>query len=157
MTLSQSHIGSGVTRYGGGRLTDCDGAWVQAQARNGAMVIRLGGDVERANIESVTAALIRFISVRTPLVVDLRKLRSLSRSGWRALVALSYWYREAGMPMVAVEGPALRPHLGSLENSSVLAVAGSLDQAMRRLGPARRTHPSRTSGPPIVARPHTRC
>lgn len=154
MTLSPSHVGIGITRYDGGYVNRCDGAWVQAKARNGAMVITLEGQINTTNVNAVTATLARFISVRTPLVLDLRKLGSLIRPGWRALVALGYWYREAGMPLILVMGPALKSYVSVVDRSSVLPVTDSLHEAMRHLDAPRRT---RSRRPPIVAPQQTRC
>ncbi|MDD4865880.1 MAG: hypothetical protein PHQ28_01745 [Mycobacterium sp.] len=118
------------------------------------MVVTLDGEISTANMKAVSAALARFISVRTPLVLDLRKLGSLTRPAWRALLALGYWYREAGMLLILVTGPALQPYLSVVDDSSVLPVTDSLHEAMRHLDASRRT---RCRRPPIVAPQRTRC
>ena len=155
MTLSRSRIGTGHAHYTGGHTPRCDDRWLHARARDGAIVLRPDEDINAAETDRVTSALAQFLSVRAPLVVDLRELRSLTRSGWRALIAVGYWYHEAGVPVILVAGAASQRYLNVTGDSAVLPVMNSVTEALRRVHLARDTHGQRP--PPIVARQHTRC
>lgn len=152
MTLSRSRVGPGHAHYTTGHSSP-DQTWLRARALDGAIILRPDEDINAANTERTTA-LAQFISLRAPLVIDLRGLRFLSRSGWQTLLAVGYWYREAGVPCIVVTGAASPPHLNVSGDAAVLPVTNSLPEALRRV---HRSRGACCPRPPIVARQHTRC
>jgi anti-anti-sigma factor len=116
---------------------------MQARFRSSEIVLNLGGDIDTSNVDKVTANLQQFISTTSPLILDLRWLDFLSVSGLRALVAVDYQYREAGLSWAVVTGPALRPHLRVKNDDLSLPVVSSMAAALRYVHNDARAHTRR--------------
>jgi hypothetical protein len=116
-------------------------------------VVQIDGTMGTANAAAIAAELARLVSVCTPLVLDVSVLESMGPAGARALIAVSYWFREAGLQWALVPGLAARPYLPDLEACPVLPLADSVDDALHRLSTASPRDVCR----PLIARRHTHC
>lgn len=128
----QSHLQSCVLshRHHVGDVVDCDGAWLQAHPRGGAMVITVSGEIDAGNIHTLAAPLAQFASLRSPLVLNLQPLDFIAVTGWTALIALSSQYREAGVAWALVAGTAFKRLLSFMNEQSSLPFANSVEEAI---------------------------
>lgn len=89
-------------------VIDCAGAQLQVHVRRPATVLRLDGQVDASNADSVADAIRRFSKPQAPLVLDVSHLEFLAVAGLRTLISLNHEYQQAGLHCSVVGGPALR-------------------------------------------------
>ena len=111
-------------------LVDCGDAQLHVHARSTATVLRLEGQIDVSNAESVGRALRRFCLPNASLVLDLSHLEFLGIAGFRTLLGLNDQNRQAGLRCSIVGGTALRL-LTHVFTDHGLPVVDSIPEALR--------------------------
>src|SRR4051794_7091409 len=119
-------------QYRSGYVIDCGAAVLRVQARSIAIVLTLRGDVDAFNSDRVSVALRRFLTLGSPLIVDLDDLAFLGIAGFRALLAFDESCREQGVHCVMVVGTAAKPYL-RVAPEATITVAASVHEALHQI------------------------
>ncbi len=113
-------------------MADFNGARLYVYARSLGTVLRVDGEIDAANANSVAAAVRQFGRLKTPLILDLSHLSFLSTDGFRALLVLNHEHQRARVHCSVVTGAAMRPLL-RIVNEHGLPVVGSVAEALQLL------------------------
>lgn len=136
-------------------------AHVFVYARCLATVVRVDGEIDAANARDLTEAIRGFARLKTPVVLDLSRLRFLSVEGFRALLFVNDELRKARVHCSVVTGTAIRPLLRIVHDNG-LATTDSVPEhfkpsktSLRRDGVSSPNSPardSRVAGSPAAPR-----
>jgi len=105
-------------------------AHVFVYARCLATVVRIDGEIDASNAEDLAEAIRSFARLKTPVVVDLSRLRFISVEGFRALLFVNDELRKARVHCSVVTGTALRPLLRIVHDNG-LATTDSVPEAFQ--------------------------
>lgn len=107
-------------------------AHVFVYARCLATVVRVDGEIDAANARDLTEAIRGFARLKTPVVLDLSRLRFLSVEGFRALLFVNDELRKARVHCSVVTGTAIRPLLRIVHDNG-LATTDSVPEAFQTI------------------------
>lgn len=107
-------------------------AHVYVYARCLATVVRVDGEVDAANAHDLTDAIRGFARLKTPVVLDVSRLRFVSVEGFRALLVLNDEFRKARVHCSVVTGTAMRPLLRIVHDNG-LATTDSVPEAFQTI------------------------
>lgn len=107
-------------------------AHVFVYARCLATVVRIDGEIDAANADDLAEAIRGFARLKTPVVLDLSRLRFVSVEGFRALLVVNDELRKARVHCSVVTGTAIRPLLRIVHDNG-LATTGSVPEAFQTI------------------------
>lgn len=113
-------------------MADFARAHLFVYARSLGTVLRVDGEVDASNARDLTATIRRFGRLKTPLVLDLSRLRFISVEGFRALLLLNDELRKSRVHCCVVPGAAIRALL-RLVHDNGLALADSVPEAFQNI------------------------
>lgn len=109
---------------------DCAGAQLHVQARGLATVLSIEGEIDAANADLVAQALLRFLRLRAPLILDLTGVNYLGSAGLRALLIVDEQCQLAGL-RCSVVGSASLHRLTRLVAGHGLPLVDSVGEALQ--------------------------
>ncbi|ORB73266.1 STAS domain-containing protein [Mycobacterium scrofulaceum] len=109
---------------------DCAGAQLDVQAHALATVLRVQGEIDASNADLVAQAIRRFVRLRAPLILDLRRVEYLGSAGLRALLLVQEECQVARLHCSVVGGVALR-RLTRLVTGLGLPLVDSVAEALQ--------------------------
>ncbi len=107
-------------------------AHVFVYARCLATVVRIDGEIDASNAKDLAEAIRSFARLKTPVVVDLSRLRFISVDGFQALLFVNDELRKARVHCSVVTGTALRPLLRIVHDNG-LATTDSVPEAFQAI------------------------
>lgn len=105
-------------------------AHVFVYARCLATVVRIDGEIDAANADDLAEAIRGFARLKTPVVLDLSRLRFVGVEGFRALLVVNDELRKARVHCSVVTGAAIRPLLRIVHDNG-LATTDSVPEAFQ--------------------------
>ncbi|OBJ49677.1 sulfate transporter [Mycobacterium sp. 1423905.2] len=111
-------------------MVDCAGARLHVYARSIATVLRVDGEIDASNADSLANEIRRFARMKSPLILDLSNVEFLGIDGFRALLRLNHEHEQARLHFTVVTGRALRPLLRLVTNHG-LNVVDSVPEALQ--------------------------
>lgn len=121
-----------------GHVLDCHGAWVQVHARSVATVLKVGGEIDAANVEHLGASLRRFVSLRDAVIVDVGAVEFISLQGVRQLFVFNRECHSAGILWALVPGKHVDRILHAAHLPLTLPTVDSVVEAIHQFVAARR-------------------
>lgn len=109
---------------------DFSAARLHVYARSLATILRVDGEIDASNADSIAHEIRRFRRLKTPLILDLSHLDFLSVDGFRALLVLNHEHHKAGVHCSVITGSAMRPLLRIVINHG-LPVVDSVAEALQ--------------------------
>ncbi|EFG75855.1 STAS domain protein [Mycobacterium parascrofulaceum ATCC BAA-614] len=109
---------------------DCAGAQLDVQAHALATVLRIQGELDASNADLVAQAIRRFVRLRAPLILDLRRVEYLGSAGLRALLLVQEECQLVRLHCSVVGGVALR-RLTRLVTGLGLPLVDSVSEALQ--------------------------
>ncbi len=111
-------------------MADFNGARLYVYARSLGTVLRIDGEIDASNADTVAQGIRQFARLKTPLILDLSDLEFLSTDGFRALLVLNHEHQRSRVHCSVVAGAAMRPLLRIVKEHG-LPVVGSVAEALQ--------------------------
>jgi anti-sigma B factor antagonist len=111
-------------------MADFAGAQLFIYARSLGTVLRVDGEIDASNADDVAEAIRRFARLKTPLILDLSRLRFISVEGFRAVLLLNHECQKARVHCSVVTGGAMAPLMRIITDHGLPAV-GSVPEALQ--------------------------
>jgi anti-anti-sigma factor len=128
-------IANVATRLGNGTV-DCEGAQIRAHCHHLATVVTIRGVVDAANVDWVSAYILRFILGSNPVVLDLSDVNHFAAAGISLLDSFDEECRAAGVEWTLVAGPAISELLDDGRHEDVFPMTSSAREALQKLADA---------------------
>jgi anti-anti-sigma factor len=113
---------------------ECGGVRLTTHWHSPATVVAASGEVDASNVDSLVSYALDHLDATHPLVLDLSELGFLGAQGFAALTAIDQHCANAGVDWALVPSHPVNRLLRVADHDGLLPVAGSVVEALQRLG-----------------------